>query len=360
LPELIEIESIYQKYLSLGTLSYQIQEENTELPTAHSNSNLFQNVLYIYQRVWKILRLELWPQFCQSSAFADFVQEKKNQIKASAEHRQSHLRRLSVSSLFKKSLGEGFLIQVPKEEEFKRFKSKDQNHFRMLDYVVIVSGSYTKLNEFWLFDAEIVKTFPEKPHADVKLPEHLPLFCFPDKSGKKFDEHEISRMVSDQSRLFNFVFNVDGIQFYGACLQCPELNLECLDHENARGSSAGEFRAYAICLITRAPLVMHLRNALTKVSKLPNTVRLLHSEPFIELLRKLDVPFQASFSKTSVEQKSEYISSLKICDFDASILFKTIHPYKILSILEYILLEKKVLLISNQLSVIFFACSILI
>jgi hypothetical protein len=370
--EIKQMEKIYKKYVSMGMFS-----ENTRVIADSKSDNenptyldenaklLIQNLSEMCHKVGKLLRLELWPQFCQSDFFLEFCHENKTKSKT-AESPDEILRRKrpSLHSFYKNNSAGDLIIQVPKADEYAKFTATGSQELRTVDYIAIVSGSYTKAHSGkkgdLVFTAEMVKCFPEVPNPDFTLPNHIPSFCFPEKIGTRVDSNFKGKFVPTPPRLFNFVFNMDGKKLYGACLQFSELNLkDTSPHREARKSNPKEGpHLYAVCLVTRAPLFDSLRSLLIDVSHAPRKSNFLESPQFKILLQSLNqpvsLPIQKSLFALPKFKLTQEFTDLFSFDFDPSPLFKLVHPYKILSILEYLFLEKKVLLVSNQLSVSLF------
>lgn len=374
--EFRKMASIYRKYVSKGDVSDTIGEIKYD----HISSNLADTDTFelfkikkltatlsrMHKKVGKLLRLECWPQFCESELFKDLVKQRDENQKGALKSvsKSSSIHRMSLPSLFKKHVfSEDVVITSPKLDDFRRkldIALKHAPELRYLEYVAVVRSAHvlpkksSKVQETD-FVREIVRQYPEKSRDDVPFPQHLPLFCFPEKHNIVTSRF---KHVPAPPRLFNFIFSADQITFYGACLQISEIETgdSRFDSKSIDKRKREVGAMYAVVLLTRAPLVNTLRTILTDFSQCYNGGPIFECESFHKITSLLTTNWRPSKEMMNVYNLCSYKVSLDpqllpSVDFELSALFKIMHPYKILSVLEYLVLEKKVLLVSSQLSV---------
>lgn len=165
-------------------------------------------------------------------------------------------------------------------------------------------------------DVAVVERHPDVD-ADVALPVPTTIarFCFPTLSP---DPDSFVR-----PRTFSFVLTgADGRRLNGACMQVV--------------GDADAMAVDAIVVLTERDEQNALRRRLERVRPAPGA------------------PLAASMQALTplVGRRSNQESSMSAPDCDVDVLFRVLHPLRIVDALELVLLEQKVLLVSSQLTVL--------
>jgi hypothetical protein len=367
LDESQELERIYLKYVKVGSLADVLSPTVlTELHDAFNTYNpkkepmpanvtvlLTSALTEMNKKFGRILRLELWPQFCKSQHFNDLLRTRREARGQKEEGKTKGLKkhRYSLVSLYKTHvISDDIVMTVPKPEDYFRSYTKREHSYRLIDYVIVSRGSSVEKirpdgTSSSSFTVEILKHFPQKEWTDFAFPNGLQNFFFPEKVGSQKDG---SRTIPTPPRLFNFGFAIDGhdrVRVYGACIQIADTSF----------MEGDEPSMLCVAIITRVPLFDCLRSLLEPLSE-PKPKCLYNCPAFqatVDCTNKVwNPPEHGSDSAIPSYRLHTGSKYFKSPDFDAKALFRLLHPYKILSIIEYILLEKKVLLLSSQVSLL--------
>lgn len=298
------LEDIYDRYVG----RWQLQSQNSDdLPTlcySYTNADLATLVPQIrtlvgrlqpfYKKVDRLLRFTLWPQFCKSSYYPSLMELRKQKLQSEQSRRNLLGNRSLTASDFRditRSLV-SFLKQQPvtrdslvldcrvydeSEQPCPKSLSKQQmlahtSNLRLLEYVCVFRcRTVTGLPSTAVSRSSsinLVQRYPPTDHDDVKLPEHLADFCFPDngdtsklcvcgskmrrrpkaRDGWGFADAAGEEELLEQGdeipvdRMFNFVLiTLSGQRLYGACLQYSlpdEVVADELEPSQSRRSSA--------------------------------------------------------------------------------------------------------------------------
>lgn len=348
---LVCLKSIYSKYVSSGVFG-------SFAESTHMDDGAFiTNILEIHRKVGRLLRLEMWPQFCSSSLFLELLEKRENDrldtlsetnspstgpramLNGFLSFKKKPKARYNIMSMFTKHTGQDVILAVPQT-------SSVSDGVTTLEYVCIVKGSFiAKRTDSNTFSCEIVQRYPNTDNNGFPLPSNIELFAFPDNIGSITSPDSIGNRPKKAGRLRQFNFVVADSGCYGASKQIV-----------VQGSSDVDSSTYAVCLITQIPLVSKLRGLLNNFHSTWESIEAVSdSKSFQDLICLTNQPYSRDVPIDEHRLPSYNLSSplvLKHLDFDFSALFKLMHPYKVLSVLEYLLLEKKVLLVSSQLSLL--------
>eukprot|EP00753_Platysulcus_tardus_P001451 PLAT11347.1.p1 GENE.PLAT11347.1~~PLAT11347.1.p1 ORF type:complete len:1413 (-),score=578.96 PLAT11347.1:162-4400(-) len=212
---------------------------------------------------------------------------------------------------------------------------------RLVDYFIVVGAERDRADEL---QAVLLDRFPRADYDDLPLPVKVEWFCFPSGvDAIPLDE------PAPPPRAFCFVLVSADVRLYGTCLHVYEADGE-------------EQLPRCLCAVSRQPYTAHIRDYLARLylhSQRPQAVARCSVEAYVQQLT-MEVPLpvpggravQVSIEELSFVLQQPLPTALPQLAMPADCLLQAFDCATLLTLVQCVLLEQKLLLHSSQLSLL--------
>lgn len=318
----------------------------------------------VMKKVDRILRFEAWSMFILSPHHATLV----SLSCATPDPRNSIESRSLMSYLKQQPITQDMaVVDCQRHEEKSDGYHPQKVQKRLIEYLYILHAGPNPKNPKLKSKVSLLRRYPREDHEDIPFPpfEMVSQLCFPfnadvDKIcnddhantlnkgnsmhntwGFKMEHEKVSfNRKMNERKVFNFLIQKDQQKLYGSCSVIDGL--------------------YAVCILSSLPLVTFLREALFSLPlpmiTNPSAPSLLTSfnKDFLKQERMLArfTERNSLFHFQEVFKAKQAAINIPHNDISLHMLFEHLSPERVVSCLEAMLMEQKLILLSSNLALL--------